>query len=273
MKKLSLLIIGMAALFGVCFGVRVDASQHKTKHRSSPSQVTIDSEGHRTPIVCEDNEPIRQAQSLVQTSPLRAIEMLHELPNCDDKFALLYRAEAQIAQRTRGDFYYGSKIYPRGWHDRGPNVYEKYVMENPEHFYPASEGGISIHPNNYWLAKVRNSRHEIFGDFDLDGIQRVDPLPLRDRNHPKREVHLFDPYLWVDSESPVGEKQLLETYRNWVKKWPNHRRVPLVKKRIREIETYIQRYQGGNAIQEIKKYYQRFQSDRKAPNTTLQSDR
>lgn len=219
--RLSLIIFGFTILTGIPFGMV---------------------EG-KTISECDKEEKIKEAQGLLSSNPLQAIEILSEIKDCDDKFGLLYLAEDQIAKNSRGGFYYQGKVYPRGWHDQNPNVYEQYIMENTDHFYPASEGGNQISSNKQWLDKILNPKHEVFGNFELKMIEGHDSIPLEKTYGfgPK-----FDPFLWTDNESPYGAEQVLKLYREWLKKWSNHQKLLLVTKRIGEIEEFLVKLKNFN---------------------------
>ncbi len=217
MRNVLVVIVGIAIMIWPTSEVGSDSSRHPTAEGAS--------------IQCKDSERIREAESLLDKAPLRAIEILKGVSDCDDKFALLYRAEHQIAQMAPEGFYYEGEVNPCGWYAGDPNDCEEYIIENPDHFYPAEEGRFPVRANDYWLTKIRNRRHEAIGEFELVGIQKHDPLPLKDqiRTQPDR-------FLWVDRE--VGPQQVLDLYREWTKKWQNHRHISIVPNRIWEIEVF-----------------------------------
>ena len=66
----------------------------------------------------------------IKSDPIRAIESLISLPDSDDKFAALYRADSRIAVQTDMTYYYQDKINPLGFHNKEPGKFEKYVMKN-----------------------------------------------------------------------------------------------------------------------------------------------
>ena len=89
---------------------------------------------------CAEQRELEAAAAIVDSTPLGAIALVEEIDDCDDKFALLYLAERQIASRSGEEYYYNGVANPRGFYDRDPNRWEAYVLEHLEHFVSAREG-------------------------------------------------------------------------------------------------------------------------------------
>jgi hypothetical protein len=76
---------------------------------------------------------IQVAATIVDSTPLRAIALVEQIEDCDDKFALLYLAEREIASRSGEEYYYNGVANPRGFYDTNPNPWEAYVLEHCLH--------------------------------------------------------------------------------------------------------------------------------------------
>ena len=106
---------------------------------------------------CIDTDIAREANYHLEVDPITAKLILSSVPDCDDKFALMHKANVKIAERCREEFYYQNKINPHGWYDfQTPNMYENHVMENPDQFRSAQEGYSIITANDYWIKKITN---------------------------------------------------------------------------------------------------------------------
>ncbi|MEE8606896.1 MAG: hypothetical protein V3S55_04785 [Nitrospiraceae bacterium] len=168
------------------------------------------------PVEC-DRARLEQAASLLSSEPLRAVELLEAQPGCDDRFALLYRADREIVSKCDESYYYHGKVNPRGWYDTAPNAFELYVITHVERFGSGGEG-TPISVNNYWLRKIRNRRHEAIGDYELDGIR------------------WFDDAVWEDGDGSAHTPDLIRRYREWLNAWPDHASAPAARARIEKLQ-------------------------------------
>jgi hypothetical protein len=167
---------------------------------------------------CDDRELLLQAESLLATDPIEAIPLLESARDCDEKFALLYQADAKIASQAREEFFYAGKVNPRGWYDQEPTSFEKYLMEHTERFNSASEGMYAISANDFWLSRIKDRSHPVIGDYEF------------------RKIQLFDEAVWEDGDGSMHSKKLIEEYKNWINRFPGHKHVPLAEKWIQELE-------------------------------------
>ena len=76
---------------------------------------------------CNSPKQIALAESLLVRDPLGAIGALEGVSDCDDKFALMYGADAEIAHRAQDDYYYQGKVRPRGRYDRDASAFKYHV--------------------------------------------------------------------------------------------------------------------------------------------------
>ena len=72
MRNVLVLIVGMAIIIWPTSEVGSNSSRHPAAEGAS--------------IQCKDSERIREAESLLDKAPLRAIEILKGVSDCDDKF-------------------------------------------------------------------------------------------------------------------------------------------------------------------------------------------
>ncbi|RPJ14786.1 MAG: hypothetical protein EHM30_09760, partial [Desulfobacteraceae bacterium] len=119
-----------------------------------------------------DENIAREAGYHLSIDPVTAKIILSSVPDCDEKYALMHRANAAIADKCRENFYYQDKIYPHGWYEsQTPNIFEKHVMENSEQFNSGQEGISKITANDYWIKKIKDPNHPIFADFEYQKIR------------------------------------------------------------------------------------------------------
>lgn len=163
-----------------------------------------------------DPAVLEPALTLVESDSLRAVELLLAIPDCDEKFAALYRAEARIAARSDHEYFYQNQVNPRGWNDRSPSAFEQYVIDHVDHFHSAGEGA-PIRANDFWLRRIANRRHEAIGDFELH-VMRV-----------------FDESVWKDGDGRAHSRKLIRDYEEWLQAWPSHPSAPSVRRRIDEL--------------------------------------
>ena len=116
------------------------------------------------------------------------------------------------------DYYYNGKINPRGFHDEDPNRFEIYIMNNSDHFTSASEGNYKITPTDYWLKRIINKNHSVFGDFEFEKIKD------------------FDEGVWEDGDGSMHTEQLIKNYQDWAIKFPTNNNVPIARDRIEDLK-------------------------------------
>jgi hypothetical protein len=163
-----------------------------------------------------DSEAVQTVESYLESVPLKAVEMAEQLPGCDDKFALLYRAEVKMAAGSDESYYYNGKVNPQGGYGKEPNELERYVIEHSEHFETASEGS-PIRAGDYWLRKIRDRKHEVLGEFELGAIRSLDEG------------------VWEDGDGSMHTPELLREYGAWLEKWPHHPQAGQVRQRVEEL--------------------------------------
>lgn len=118
------------------------------------------------PNSCIDKNTYQSLEQEIVSDPLGAAEKLESLKDCDDKFALLYSVDTEIASRCRDGYYYGGRIYPKGWYKEEPNKYEKFMMSNLPRFESGSEGstGIKLVGTGWTKLKIKSTRLLLLGD-------------------------------------------------------------------------------------------------------------
>ena len=124
-------------------------------------------------------------------------------------------ANVEIAKRSRDDFYYQDKIYPHGRYNQTPNRFEKHVMENPDQFASGQEGLYYISANGYWTKKIKDIHHPVLADYAYQNIM------------------FFYDGVWEGGGDGFRHKEeLISMFSEWVNKYPEHDKVPLVQKII-----------------------------------------
>ncbi len=165
---------------------------------------------------CNFPERLRDAEDRLTADPLGAIELLESVTGCDEKFALLYSADAAIASRAEEDYYYQDKVYPRGWYDRDPSPFTRHVLQHLDRFRSAGETA-GIRPASHWLDRIQNRRHPVIGAVELE------------------ELRSFDRAVWEDGDGSMHSDRLVRDYRGWLERWKNHDAAPEVERRIAEL--------------------------------------
>jgi hypothetical protein len=171
-------------------------------------------------ITCVNRDEFKQAQEVIQINPIKAASLLTSIPDCDEKFALLYLAEVEISKKARMDFFYNDKVNPRGWYDKEPNEYEKYIFKNIEHFNSAREGWHHIAPNDFWLRKIKNKEMDVIADYEF------------------KKIKDFDDAVWEDGDGSMHSKELIRKYNDWIRKFPDNEDVSKTKERIIFLEKH-----------------------------------
>jgi len=157
------------------------------------------------------------AKSRLAEDPFAAIKFLQATSDCDEKFALMYAAEAEIARNAQRDFYYQGEVYPRGWYDEEPSHITNYVLAHVDRFESAGEAA-NISANSFWLDQIRNRSHPVFGSAQLNAVRE------------------FDYWVLEDGDGSPHTAELRARYRSWLTSWPAHPDVPAVRERISELE-------------------------------------
>ena len=139
--------------------------------------------------------------------------MVEEIDDCDDKFALLYVAERQIASRSGEEYYYNGAANPRGFYDRDPNRWEAYVLEHLEHFVSAREGS-GIEAGRLHLDRIVDRSHAAIGLAEYD------------------ELRSFDDAIWEDGDGSPHSVRIIHGYEEWLTHWPGHSQAEWVRSRI-----------------------------------------
>lgn len=163
---------------------------------------------------CIDKGTASEAGYHLKADPVTAIEIIAPLPDCDDKYALMHRANAEIARKCRSEFYYGKKIRPRGTGNIIPNRYERYLIEHPDQFNPAGEAS-PVTVNDYWIRKIKNRNHPVIADYRWDNL-----------------VLFFDS-AWEDGDGDMHSYYLVRRFTEWINDYPDHVNVPEAEKRIK----------------------------------------
>jgi hypothetical protein len=156
---------------------------------------------------------IQVAATIVDSTPLRAIALVEQIEDCDDKFALLYLAEREIASRSGEEYYYNGVANPRGFYDTNPNPWEAYVLEHLEHFVSAREGA-GIEVGRFHLDRIVNRSHSVIGLAEFDELRR------------------FDDGVWEDGDGSAHSVRIIDGYEDWLTRWPGHGQVEWVTNRI-----------------------------------------
>ena len=173
---------------------------------------------------CIDENIAREANYHLSVDPITTKIILSSISDCDEKYALMHKANVEIANKCRDDFYYQDKIKPHGRYDfQTPNMYEKHVMENSDQFESGSEGAYRITANDYWIKKIKNPNHLVFADFEYD----------------KLRWYFHD--VWGDGDGSMHSDKLIKEFTEWINKYPTHDKVPEAKKAIE----FMKNYQGN----------------------------
>jgi hypothetical protein len=157
----------------------------------------------------------KNLENLLINNPIQSIEKIKNIKDSDDKFAGLYKAESIIASKSNWTYFYQDKINLKGFYDKMPGKYERYVMKNSARFNSASEGMYAITAKDYWLKKIKNQKHSSIGDYKFSVI------------------HNFDEAVWDDGDGTMHNKKLISDYKEWIEAFPNHEKVNLANKRIK----------------------------------------
>ena len=170
---------------------------------------------------CIDKDIEREANYHLSVDPITTKIILSSLPGCDEKYALMHKANVEIAKKCRDDFYYQDKIRPNGRYDfQTPNMYEKHVMENSDQFNSAQEGTYKVTANNYWIKRINNHNHLIFADFEY------------------QEIKLFYDGVWEDGDGTMHNEKLIKAFTEWINKYPNHAKVSEAQELIERMKNY-----------------------------------
>ncbi len=175
---------------------------------------------------CLDKNIAQEANYHLTVDPLTTIEILSSVPDCDDKFALMHKANVEIAEKCRMQIYYGDKLNPQGI----PNRFEKYLIGNSEQFNPASEGRYRITANNYWVKQIKNPDHPVLAVYEWDNLKN------------------FYDGAWEDGDGSMHSDRLIMDLKDWINKYPDHTNVP---EAFQLIESMRNNYFGDGRRKEI----------------------
>ena len=170
---------------------------------------------------CIDKNIAQEANYHLHVDPITTKIILSSIADCDEKCALMHKANVKIANKCRMEFYYQDAINQHGWYDnQTPNIYEKHVMANPDQFNPAREGTYKITASDYWLKKIKNRNHPIFADFEY------------------QEIKLFYDGVWEDSDGSWHSVKLIKRFNDWINRYPKHSKVPETQDLIERMKNY-----------------------------------
>ena len=178
-----------------------------------PACIVAQRSGDGSHESCAAAGAIKVAESLVDSTPLRAIALVEEIEDCDDKFALLYLAEREIASRSREEYYYNGVANPRGFYDSDPNRWEAYLLEHLEHFVSAREG-LGIEAGRFQIDRIVDRSHPVIGLAEYDDLRS------------------FDEAVWEDGDGAVHGGRIIGGYEEWLTRWPGHEQAEWVRNRI-----------------------------------------
>jgi hypothetical protein len=175
---------------------------------------------------CIDKNIANEAAYHLSVDPITTKIILSSVSDCDEKYALMHRANVAIAEKCRDDFYYQNRINSHGRYDfQTPNMYEKHVMENSDQFNSGQEGSDTITANDYWIKKIKNPNHPVFADYEY------------------QKIRLRYEGAWEDGDGSKQSPELIKEFKEWIDKYPNHIKAPEAKKAIELMENY-----KGNAL-------------------------
>ena len=150
---------------------------------------------------------------MVDSMPLRAIALAEAIADCDDKFALLFLAEREVASRSGEEYYYNGVANPRGFYGRDPNPWEAYVLEHLDHFVSAREGS-GIEVGRFQVDYIVDRSHFAIGLAEYDALRS------------------FDDGVWEDGDGSMHNDRLIGGYEEWLTRWPEHSQAEWVRNRI-----------------------------------------
>ena len=150
-----------------------------------------------------DKNIAQEADSQLTVDPLTTIAILSSVPDCDDKYALMHKANVEIAKKCRWPFHYHANISPQELDKLNLNKYEKHVIENQEKFDPAGEVK-PVTANSYWIKKIKNPENPAIANYKWDTIKQ-----------------LYDA-AWEDGDGSMHSYILVRKFTEWINAYPNH---------------------------------------------------
>lgn len=94
------------------------------------------------------------------------------------------------------------------------------MMSNLPRFESGSEGSTGIKVSRYWMDKIENKKHPVIAARRYEGIKR------------------FDEAVWEDGDGSMHTKRLVQSYRNFLKTYPDFPFRAEIQLRIEELKKH-----------------------------------
>ena len=164
---------------------------------------------------CVSGELAHRIEIDIQQDPIKAVDRILGTPDCDAKYALLYKADTAIFSRVRDVDWVGfEKIFASMY--REYNEYESYVLKHRDRFSPRGETD-RAKVSRHRLERIKNPSHRAIAAREFEDLREADY------------------WSWEDGDGRSSSGRLIESYQRYLRKFPSSPEREFIEQRVAEL--------------------------------------